>query len=819
MADRDPEPDAQGAIPPASPAISGASRPRASVQQTIPREVPLLALTEGVLFPLMVLPLTVANPALAQAIDAAAVESKIVGVFARRPRPEGAPPPPFAEAPDIYPVGTAATIVRMVRMPDGTAQVLLQGLARVRFLRVTRTQPVLYVEVYPLEDTNAEGLEVEGLVRHLLSQFQRAVQLSPTMPQEAAIAAANTPGPGALADFVAANLNLSLEERQDILETLDVTERLRKVARLLARELEILEIGQRIQSEIKEQISRTQREYYLREQLKAIQRELGEKDPQQAEIEELRRRIEEARLPPEAQREAERELDRLATLHPAAPDYALTRTFLDWLATLPWSVVTEDHLDIAEAQRILDEDHYDLERVKERILDFLAVRKLKQDIRGPILCFVGPPGVGKTSLGQSIARALGRKFIRISLGGVRDEAEIRGHRRTYIGALPGRIIQALRRAGSKNPVMMLDEVDKLGLDFRGDPAAALLEVLDPAQNHSFVDNYLGVPFDLSQVLFICTANQLDTIPPPLLDRMEVIRIEGYTEAEKVEIARRYLLPRQLNEHGLRPEQLTIPDETLRALIRGYTREAGVRNLERELGAICRKVARRVAQGQTEPVVVTPDQLHEFLGPLRYRYDIAEQGDEVGVATGLAWTEAGGDVLFVEASVVPGKGNVTLTGHLGDVMQESARAAVTYARSRALELGLDPHFFEQVDIHIHVPAGAIPKDGPSAGITMATALISALTGRPVRRDVGMTGEITLRGKVLPIGGVKEKLLAAHRAGLRIVLLPKENERDLEEVPKQVRDDLQILLVTHMDEVLQHALLPKIPIGATGSSITG
>jgi len=818
MAEHERIPENPGAAP-AGPASAWAGQPQAAPQPTIPREVPLLALSESVLFPYMVLPLSITSPALAQVIDAAAVSNKIVGLFARRPRAEGAPPPPLAEIPSIYPVGTAAALVRMVRLPDGTAQVLLQGLARVRFLRVTRTQPVPYVEVYPLEETNASGIEVEGLARHLLHQFERAVQLSPHLPQEAAVAAANTPGPGALADFVAANLNLSLEERQDILETLNVTERLRKVARLLARELEILEIGQRIQAEIKEQMSRAQREYYLREQLKAIQRELGEKDPQQAEIEELRRRIEEAKLPPEAQREAERELDRLASMHPAAPDYAITRTFLDWLASLPWNIATEDHLDIDAAQRILDEDHYDLERVKERILDFLAVRKLKQDIRGPILCFVGPPGVGKTSLGQSIARALGRKFIRISLGGVRDEAEIRGHRRTYIGALPGRIIQALRRAGSKNPVMMLDEVDKLGLDFRGDPAAALLEVLDPAQNHSFVDNYLGVPFDLSQVLFICTANQLDTIPPPLLDRMEVIRIEGYTEAEKIEIARRYLLPRQLNEHGLQPELLTVPDETLRALIRGYTREAGVRNLERELGAICRKVARRVAQGNTEPVVVTPDQLHEFLGPPRYRYDLAEQRDEIGVATGLAWTEAGGDVLFVEASVVPGKGQLTLTGHLGEVMQESARAALTYARSRALELGLDPHFFEQIDVHIHVPAGAIPKDGPSAGITMATALISALTRRPVRRDVGMTGEITLRGKVLPIGGVKEKLLAAHRAGLRTVILPKENERDLEEVPQQVRDELQIMLVTHMDEVLHYALLPKIPVGAAESGVAG
>ncbi len=769
-------------------------------EQQIPEELPILPSRDSVLFPYLMLPLTVGREKSVRLIDEAATGRRIIGLFAQR-QPEEEEVSPEG----LHSIGTAAGIIRLLRAPDGSLQVLLQGLSRLRLLEVTQTEPYLVGRVEVLREHEEVTAEIEAMRRNLTGLFQRAVSLAPNLPDELATAAVNIPQPGRLADFVASALNLSLAERQDVLETLDVNSRLRKVLAFINRELEVLELGSRIQAQIRSQMEKTQRDYYLREQLKAIQKELGETSEQEAEIDELRNRVHDAQLPPESEKEAERELDRLSRMPPAAPEYGIIRTYLDWLTSLPWNKSTVDDLDIGRARGVLDEDHYDLEKIKDRILEYLSVRKLKQDTRGPILCFVGPPGVGKTSLGQSIARALGRKFVRMSLGGVRDEAEIRGHRRTYIGAMPGRIIQGLRRAESNNPVLMLDEVDKLSVGYQGDPAAALLEVLDPAQNSTFVDNYLGVPFDLSRVLFITTANVLHTIPPALLDRMEVLSLSGYTEAEKLQIARRYLLPRQLRENGLSAEQLEVTDEALRAIIQGYTREAGVRNLEREIGTICRKVAKGFAEGRQERVVVDAAQVADYLGPRRFRSETAEREDEVGVTAGLSVTPVGGELLFVECSVVPGKGNLTLTGQLGDVMRESAQAALTYARSRARALGLPENFYEHYDVHIHVPAGAIPKDGPSAGVTMATSLISALTRQPVRRDVAMTGEVTLRGRVLPIGGLKEKVLAAHRAGIKTFILPKKNEKDMADIPPNVKRELEFVFVEHMDEVLRRALL--------------
>ncbi len=611
---------------------------------------------------------------------------------------------------------------------------------------------------------------------------------------------------------MAAHINLKPGERQEILETLDVGERMKKLTEYINREMEILELGSKIQSQIKGEMDKAQRDFYLREQLKAIQKELGETDERSVEINEIRKQLDEAQLPEEAKREAERELDRLAKMPPAAAEYTVSRTYLDWLVNLPWEKSTQDSLNIGRASEVLDEDHYDLEKVKQRILEYLAVRKLKADMRGPILCFVGPPGTGKTSMGHSIARALGRKFIRMSLGGIRDEADVRGHRRTYVGALPGRIIQGIRRVESNNPVFMLDEIDKVGIDFRGDPSAALLEVLDPEQNFAFVDHYLDVPFDLSKVLFITTANIIDPVPAALKDRMEVIELSGYTEQEKLHIAKRFLVQKQLKENGIEEGRLEFPDEVILDIIRGYTREAGVRNLEREIGSVCRKTAKQLVEDPGKSMTVTAENLHQYLGPVRFRYEVSEEADEVGVATGLAWTQTGGDILFVEATPVTGKGNLILTGKLGEVMQESARAALTYARSRAASLGVDENFYEKKDIHIHVPAGAIPKDGPSAGVTMAIAVISALTRRPVAKDVGMTGEITLRGKILPVGGIKEKVLAANRAGVKWVILPKDNEKDLEEIPQEIREKLQFTLVDHIDQALDIALRPEV--AATG-----
>ncbi len=766
----------------------------------LPEVLPVLSTGPNVMYPALVVPFVSSDEHDTKAIDdAVASGNRMLAMFAQTQAADGSYTGP------IQPVGTAVSILRMARGQGGAVQALLQGVARVRAVQIVQDQPWIRARVERIDDVVVPGTELEGLTRAVGDLFQRLAALTPSIPQELATAVATIPNPGNLADFIAANVNLKPEQRQAILGEANVTLRLRSLADFLGHELEVAEVGSQIQNQVKGEMDKRQRDFILREQLAAIQKELGEAD--QPELAPLREKLDEAHLPLEARREADRELERLATLPAASPEYQVARTYLEWLGDLPWDKSTVDTIDIKRAEELLNADHYGLEKVKRRILDYLAVRKLRPDAHGPILCFVGPPGVGKTSLGQSIAHALNRHFVRISLGGVRDEAEIRGHRRTYVGALPGRIIQQLRRTEVNNPLFMLDEIDKLGSDYRGDPASALLEVLDPAQNSTFVDHYLDVPFDLSRILFITTANVLDTIPPPLLDRMEIIQISGYTQQEKLEIAMRYLLPRQINESGLTPESIEISREIMTQLIDRYTREAGVRTLERQIGAVCRSVARRVAEGNTERVVVTPELLHEFLGQPIFQDELIRDKDEVGVVTGLAATAAGGDVLFIEAAALPGHGKLTLTGHLGEVMQESAQAALTYARSRAPELGVPEKFFDEHDLHIHVPAGAVPKDGPSAGVTMATAIVSAVTSRPVRKDVAMTGEITLHGRVMPVGAIKEKLLAAHRAGARTVIIPRQNERDLEELPKYVRESLNIVLADNADEVLNTALLPE------------
>ncbi|HSP56526.1 MAG TPA: endopeptidase La, partial [Dehalococcoidia bacterium] len=713
----------------------------------VPERVPVILSAANVMYPQQLVPVLATDARDVQAIDlAAANETKVLGVFSQGATGEGA----HEGAP--CPIGTAAAIVRMAKAPDGSVHAILQGTSRIELLETEEEGVLLMGRVRQLEETVDRNLALEALMRDTVKDFQRVVSLTETMPNELSTAVTNVTEPSALADFVAANLQLKTEERYAVLSELDVNRRLTFVRDLLSHELEVLEVQSEIQAGVRGELDRRQREFILREQLKAIQKELGEGDIT-PELSELKGRLQEANLPEAAQKEADRELQRLTSIPAMSPEYQVSRSYLEWLAELPWEKTTEDQLDIKRAETILNEDHYGLEKVKRRILDFLAVIKLKGgETRGPILCFVGPPGTGKTSLGQSIARTLGRKFIRIALGGVRDEAEIRGHRRTYVGAMPGRIIQEIKRAGSANPLVMLDEVDKLGTDFRGDPASALLEVLDPAQNSTFTDHYLDVAFDLSRTFFIATANVRDTIPVPLLDRMEIIELPGYTESEKLEIAKRYLLPRQMVENGIPEGLLKVTDSAIEELIRSYTREAGVRNLERELGSVCRGVARRIAEGETAETVVAGEDVEDYLGPPRFRWELAGEADEVGVATGLAATMTGGDVLFVETTVVPGKGRLILTGKLGEVMQESAQAALTYARSRAAVLGIPVAFFDKNDLHIHVPAGAIPKDGPSAGVTMATAMISAMTRRPIRKEVAMTGEITLRGKVLPVGAI-------------------------------------------------------------------
>jgi len=773
------------------------------------QDLPLIPLKEIVVFPYMVIPLLVGREKSIKALEDAMENDHTIALITQKSAEIQEPGPD-----DLYTVGTAASVMQVLKLPDGTAKALVEGLARIEIKEYLQTKPFIKVKVEEVREVGErrkeKALELEALTRNIMTQFEKCVRLGKPVPPEVLVAAFNIEEPGRLADFIAFHLNLKTEEKQKVLEAIEPYDRLQKVSAFLSRELEILEIGSRIQSRVRDQMDKTQREYFLREQLKAIQKELGGLDEESAEIEELKKKIKEAKMPPEVEKKALKEVGRLERMPSVAAEAPVIRTYLDWLIGLPWKTKTEEKLDIKEAARVLDEDHYGLTRVKERVVEYLAVRKLAEKMKGPILCFVGPPGTGKTSIGKSIARSLGRKFIRISLGGVRDEAEIRGHRRTYVGALPGRIIQSIHHAGSKNPVFMLDEIDKIGVDFRGDPSAALLEALDPEQNYAFSDHYLEVPFDLSDVMFITTANILDTIPPALKDRMEVIRFPGYTEDEKLHIAKDFLVPKQLKEHGLSPERLTISDEAIYKIIREYTREAGVRNLERNIASICRKVAKEVVEGKEVLTVVSSENIHEYLGPIKFRYGVAEEKDETGVAVGLAWTEVGGDILSVEATVMKGKGNLTITGQLGDVMRESAQAAVSYIRTRAKEMHIDESFYEKCDLHIHVPAGAIPKDGPSAGITMATALASALTKRPARKDVGMSGEITLRGKILPVCGIKEKVLAAHRAGLKIVLLPKENERELEEIPEHVRKDLQFVFAAHMDEVLKVALTDQTKI---------
>jgi len=770
-----------------------------------------MPIRDMVVFPKMILPMFVGDERLVRLVDEAVVQDRFMGLLALREGKEEITPE------SLYQVGILVLIQKMLKMPDGTLRLIIQGVSRMRVLEFVQTEPYFKARVQPLEDRMVEDLEIQALVVNIKGLFKKFLDMSPHLPPELGIIALNVDHPGNLADLVAANLNVKVEEKQEILEALDVKERLQKVLRLLNREVQILELGSKIQSEIKGQMDKVQRDFYLREQLKAIQRELGEVDDRTAEIQELREKIEKAGMPEEAKSVALRELDRLSKMPPAAAEYTVSRTYLDWLVELPWSVYTEDNLDIERARKVLDEDHYDLEKVKKRIVEYLAVRKLKPDAKGPILCFVGPPGTGKTSLGQSIARALGRKFVRLSLGGVRDEAEIRGHRRTYVGALPGRIIQGIRKAGSSNPIFMLDEVDKLGSDFRGDPSSALLEVLDPEQNHSFSDHYLEVPYDLSRVMFITTANVLEAIPAPLRDRMEVLELPGYTLEEKVMIAKQYIIPRQLEAHGLTRDAISFEKRAIEKIIKEYTREAGVRNLEREIAAICRAVASEYAAGRARKVTVKPSSLTAYLGQPKFYSEVAERTAQAGVATGLAWTPVGGDILFVEATKMPGKKSLTLTGQLGDVMKESAQAALSFIRANAQKFGVDPDFFEKYDIHVHVPAGAIPKDGPSAGVTILAALLSLLTDRPVRPDVAMTGEITLRGMVLPVGGIKEKVLAAHRAGIQTVILPEKNRRDLEEVPENVRKEMRFHFIKRMEEIASLALRPaankaKAPRGA-------
>ena len=764
----------------------------------IPETLPVLPLKDTVVYPDSMLPLAIGQERSIELIDDVVSGDRLVALVASRSREIDVP-----DWDDLYEVGTAAIVQKMIRVPDGTQRILVQGLKRITLKQRVRTEPYLVGRFEPLADIVHETRELQALTQNVRSLFARIIGLLPYLPEELAVAAANVEDPSALSHLVASTLRLKTEEKQLILEEVDVEKRLREILVVLNRELEVVELGSKIQSQVQSEMESSQREYFLRQQLKAIQEELGEGDPEQAELKELRERGAEIQLPEDVRKAFDRELGRLEKLPTAAAEYGVIRTYLEWILSLPWNSTTEDDLDLERARTILDEDHFDLDKVKERILEYLAVSKLKDDLSGPILCFVGPPGVGKTSLGHSIARTLGRKFVRISVGGVRDEAEIRGHRRTYIGAMPGTILRALRDAESKNPVFLIDEIDKMGADFRGDPASAMLEVLDPEQHSTFRDHYLDLPFDLSKVLFICTANQLDTIPPPLLDRMDVIHLSGYTEEEKFGIARKYLVPKQLKAHGLKRSQTTLGDRALRLVIREYTREAGVRNLERQLASLFRKAARSIAEGGVEKVKIDEAKVREFLGARKFAAEVRKRTAEPGVATGLAVTAVGGDVLFIEATAYPGEGNLKVTGQLGEVMQESAQAAHSWVRSHAVQLDLDPSWFESHDVHVHIPAGAVPKDGPSAGITMATAIASIASGRPVSAEVAMTGEITLTGQVLQIGGLREKVLAAQRAGIKRVIAPRENEPELEELPEESRAELEFVLVDTIEEVLDVA----------------
>ncbi|HZA56854.1 MAG TPA: endopeptidase La [Candidatus Udaeobacter sp.] len=772
-------------------------------QVEIPDVLPLLPIRDIVIYPYMMLPLFVGRDVSIRAVEESLSRDRLIFLVSQKNSAEENP-----NSSDIHRVGTIASIMRMLKLADGRVKILVQGLSKGEVDTYLRERPFFEVKIRKvIEPTLSEvPIEVEALMRTAKEKIEQILNLK-NLPPEIVMVTDNISDPGVLADLVASNLRLKIEESQAILEIFDPIDRLKKVNELLTRELELSTMQARIQNQAKEEMSKTQRDYFLREQLKQIQQELGEGDERAEELSELKKQIERAKMPSEVKREADKQLRRLEQMHPESSEASLVRTYLDWLVDLPWSKKTKDNLNIKKAKEVLDEDHYNLEKIKERILEYLAVNKLRRKIKGPILCFVGPPGVGKTSLGRSIARSLGRNFVRISLGGVRDEAEIRGHRRTYVGALPGRIIQGIKQASSNNPVFMLDEIDKVGADFRGDPSAALLEVLDPEQNHAFSDHYLNLPFDLSNVLFICTANLLDPVPAALADRMEVIQLSGYTNEEKLEIARKYLIPRQLEDNGISTKQLEISDDAVLRIVAEYTKEAGLRNLEREIASICRKVARKVAEGKKDLTRITRANIHSSLGAPKFIPEAEQEHHEVGVATGLAWTSTGGEVLYVEASLSKGRGNLTLTGQLGDVMKESAQAAVSYARAHARKLGIEEDFYQKLDIHIHVPAGAIPKDGPSAGITMATALISALTKRPVSRDVAMTGEITLRGRVLAIGGLKEKSLAAFRAGIKTIIVPDRNQKDLDEIPKPLRRKLRWVIAKNMSDVLKVALLNR------------
>ena len=765
-------------------------------------ELPLLPLRGVIVFPNMVIHLDVGRERSVKALDEAMVHDNQIFLVAQKEAKTNDP-----EKDDLYRLGTVANIKQTLKLPGGTLRVLVEGLYRAKVEEFIQSEPFFKARVEGVQEDETKTTEIEAFMRHLLEQFEQYIKLSKKIPPEAFTSVSEIDDPGRLADGMISHLSLKLEQRQELLEALQPQERLEKLAEILSQEMEILDLEKKINVRVRKQMEKTQKEYYLREQVKGIQKELGERDERTAEADEYRKKIADAQLPEEAEKKVLNELDRLEKMPPAAAEAVVVRNYLDWMLELPWSVMTEDRLDLDIVEQILDEDHYGLEKVKERIVEYLSVRQLTQKIKGPILCLIGPPGVGKTSLARSIARSVQRKFVRISLGGVRDEAEIRGHRRTYVGALPGRIIQGIRQAKSRNPVFLLDEVDKMSTDFRGDPSAALLEVLDPEQNNSFSDHFVEVPFDLSQVMFITTANSRFNIPQALLDRMEIIYIAGYTEEEKVRIAQRHLIKKQLEENGLTHENLRISEGTLRHIVREYTREAGVRNLEREIANICRKTAKEVVKKKEYRVSVTRSNLHKYLGPPRFRYGLAEKENEVGVATGVAWTESGGDLLAIEVTLMKGKGKLILTGKLGDIMQESAQAALSFIRSRVESLNIDPAFHEEYDIHIHIPEGAIPKDGPSAGITMATAMISALTQLPADRHVAMTGEITLRGRVLPVGGVKEKVLAAHRAGIKTIILPADNKKDLTEIPANVRRKIDFVLVEHIDQVIEKALLKE------------
>lgn len=765
----------------------------------IPEELPILPIKGTIVFPMIIVPLVAVKDRAIKLIDDALESDKILGLVAQKD--------PKVENPgkdDIYRIGTAASIAKMLRFPDDSLRLLVQGISRIKIKSFTQKDPYMKAKVEMIKEKVQKGVKVEALMRNTVSMFQKLIELSPHLPEELEAVVINIEEPGRLADFIIANLNFEVEDKQKILEALDPVDRLKQLTPILMKEINILEIGAKIRSQVKDEIDEDQRKFYLREQLKAIQKELGQKDERTIEIEELKKKVKEAKMPKEVKKVAMKEIKRMGVIPVQAAEYHVIRTYLDWLVILPWSKETKDNLDIKNVQKVLDEDHYDLTDVKERILEFLAVRKLKKNTKGPILCFIGPPGVGKTSLGKSIARALERKFVRFSLGGVRDEAEIRGHRRTYVAALPGRIIQGIKQAGSNNPVFMLDEIDKIGADFRGDPSAALLEVLDPEQNNSFSDHYLEVPFDLSKVMFITTGNIIDPIPPALKDRMEIIILPGYITQEKLEIAKNFLIPRQIEQNGLSNKLIKFNDKAVLEIINNYTKEAGVRNLERAIGSICRKVARKVAEGYKKRTIINKKSVKEFLGPVKFYSEIAERTGEVGIATGLAWTRAGGEIIFVEATKMPGKKSLTLTGQMGDVMQESAEAALSYIRANTERLGIKKEFYDKNDIHIHIPEGAIPKDGPSAGITMSVALSSLLTGKPIKPYVAMTGEITLRGKILPVGGIKQKIMAAKRAGIKEVIVPKKNKSNVEEIEKNVKKGLKFVYVDKIEDAIKEAI---------------